>query len=385
MHLPDPEVLVGVDASRMAGRVRTGTENYANQIIRHLLKEDVQWRWRLYFNGNAGEADLPPDPHVEIRDIPGRRLWTHLRLSAEVTASAPDLLFVPSHVIPLRHPASVVTIHDLGYLHVPEAHPTSQRRMLDLTTKWSARVAKHIIVPSERTRDDLVQAYGTPASKITVIHHGVDDRFADLAETPDASFRGRYDLHRPYVLAVGTIQPRKNLPLLAEAMAASALDHDLVIAGKRGWLADDVLAKLQASGLRDRLRILDYVPDHDLPALYAHAEMFVQPSNFEGFGMPVLEAMASGTPVITTDGSSLAEIGGEAALRFPANDAPALRSAIEQLVGSQPERENRVAAGRAWAREFSWERAARKTRNVLYDQLIAGTEHVPTDVKRRAD
>lgn len=353
----------------MSGTARTGTENYSDGIIRALLAEPVGWTWRLYLNGRSDEADLPRSPDVEICDIPARRLWTHVRLSGEMLAHRPAGLFVPSHVIPLVHPPSVVTIHDLGYLHVPEAHPRRQRLMLDLTTRWSARVARHIIVPSDRTRDDLVRHYGVPKSRITVIHHGIDPRFAAGRGSEDA-LPDRYGLTRPYVLAVGTIQPRKNLPLLARAMRDVDDEVDLVIAGKRGWMADQVLAEIEAAGLGNRLHLLDYVPDVDLPALYRHAAMLVQPSRFEGFGLPVLEAMASGTPVITTRGSSLCEIAGEAAIYVTQDDAADLARHIAALLGDNERRNSYVQRSIEWSSQFTWERAAQKTRQVLQDAFI---------------
>lgn len=364
--------VIGIDASRMSGRERTGTENYSDGIIRALLAEPAPWRWRLYLNGGSDALDLATHDDVEIRDIPAQRLWTHLRLSREILAHGPAGLFVPSHVIPLVHPPSVVTIHDLGYLHVPEAHPRRQRLMLDATTRWSARVARHIIVPSTRTRDDLVEHYRVPDERITIIHHGIDPRFARERERTDGGFRERYRLERPYVLTVGTIQPRKNLPLLARAMRDVDDGIDLVIAGRKGWMAVEVLAELDAAGLGSRLRRLDYVPDADLPALYRHAEVLVQPSRFEGFGLPVLEAMASGTPVITTRGSSLAEIAGNAALYYEQDDVADLARQIELILGDNEARHHHVRSSIAWSSQFTWERAARQTRQVLQDALIGG-------------
>lgn len=370
MHAQPGLPVIGIDASRMVGRVRTGTENYSDQIIRGLIADPAPWTWRLYFNGGTSDAGLPDRDTVEIREIPAPRLWTHLRLSKEMLQHRPTGLFVPSHVIPLVHPPSVVTIHDLGYLHIPQAHPARQRRMLDLTTRWSARVARHIIVPSGRTRDDLIQHYDVPESKITVIHHGVHPRFAEARRHLDDSFTERYGLENPYVLAVGTIQPRKNLLLLARAMKHVPADHDLVVAGKQGWMANDVIAELCSIGLGDRLRILDYVPDADLPLLYQRAVVVVQPSSFEGFGMPVLEAMASGTPVVTTSGSSLAEIAGDAAAFFEQDDPGELASTITSLIRDSSMRETFQNRGIAWSNRFTWEHAAQKTRTVIEKSLI---------------
>jgi glycosyltransferase involved in cell wall biosynthesis len=374
--------VVGIDASRMHVAERTGTENYSDQIIRGLLATGAGWQWRLYVNAPDGPPALPETtPATQVRAIPARRLWTHLRLSREIATARPDLLFVPAHVVPAIHPPTVVTIHDLGYLHVPEGHPPRQRRMLDGATRWSAKVARHIIVPSGQTRDDLVRFYQTPAEKITVVHHGVHERFRHIAPGDGDVVRERYGLTRPYVLAVGTIQPRKNLPLVARAMTmpeASAADIDFVIAGKRGWLSDQELRELDESGLGDRLRVLDYVPDHDLPALYAGAALFVQASRFEGFGMPVLEAMAAGTPVVCAEASSLAEIAGEGALFFDPDDHLALARHLGTLLGSENMRRRLTERGLAWAQRFTWQRAAEETRRVLENALPSRAQGLRT-------
>lgn len=364
--------IIGVDASRAVGRVRTGTENYSAQVIRALVSEPADYGWRLYFNGNASELDLPETGNVQLRDIPARRLWTHLRLSRELLQHRVSGLFVPSHVIPLYHPPSVVTIHDLGYLHWPEAHPKNQVRMLDLTTRWSARVARHIIVPSQVTADDLHSAYGVDPGKITVVHHGIDPSMTHIADETDTVLRERYGLPERFVLAVGTMQPRKNLGVLAQSMKTIIENHDvsLVIAGRKGWMYEEVERDLLATDLGDRLIILDYVPADDLPALYRAADVFAQPSRFEGFGMPILEAMASGTAVIAARGSSLDEIGGNAALRFDHDDTEELTAVLDHLLNSPVESANVIQAGLEWSSRFTWEQSARKTRIILEENLI---------------
>lgn len=361
--------VVGVDASRMHVQKRTGTENYSYQIIRAMLGENANWSWRLYLNAPVAPTSLPESPNTESRMIPASRLWTQYRLSVEMLAHRPDLLFVPAHVVPIIHPRTVVTIHDLGYLHAPDAHPATQRRILDLTTRWSARVARHIIVPSMQTRDDLIHRYGVREDKISVVHHGVDGRFHTIDTSKGPEVRARYQLDRPYVLAVGTIQPRKNLPVLARAVKIAAPDHDLVVAGKRGWMSDEVLRELKAVGLGARLRILDYVPDSVLPPLYASASIFVQPSRFEGFGMPVLEAMAAGTPVLCASGSSLTEIARDAAKFFSAHDHVDLAHCLTTTLGDPGEQAVMTERGKAWSSLFTWERAARETRSILQEAL----------------
>ena len=364
------DAIVGIDASRMHVPERTGTENYSDQIIRALLATEEKWRWRLYIDGKVAPPSIAVPSNTEIVPLTARRLWTHYRLSREMLAQRPNLLFVPAHVVPIVHPRTIVTIHDLGYLHVPEAHPVQQRRMLDLTTRWSARAAHHIIVPSSQTREDLILRYGIPSGKISIVHHGVDPRFRKTDRSKEQDLRIRYELLRPYVLAVGTIQPRKNLITLARAMETMAPDHDLVIAGKRGWMSGQVLDELRETNLGTRLRMVDYVPDTDLPLLYASASIFVQPSRFEGFGMPVLEAMAAGTPVVCASGSSLAEIAGVAAEFFPASDHALLACHLDRILHDPARMALMRHRGTAWSEKFTWERAARETRRIFEEALI---------------
>ncbi len=365
--------VIGIDASRAVGRIRTGTENYSAQIIRGLVSQPLDGDWRIYFNGHADDLDLPEVPNIERRNIPAPRLWTHVRLSRELMLHRVSGLFVPAHVVPLYHPPAVVTIHDLGYLHWPETHPKNQVRMLDMTTRWSARAARHIIVPSQQTANDLVGAYHVSADKITVVHHGIDPAMKTQPDHSDTTLRERYNLPGRFVLAVGTMQPRKNLGTLAVAMALLTTEPEvhLVIAGRKGWMHDQVEKDLAAANLGDRLHILDYIPSVDLPALYRAAEIFVQPSRFEGFGMPILEAMACGTPVIAARGSSLDEIGGDAALRFNADDATELAFHITSLLADPAKKLAAAAAGTAWSQVFNWEQAVRKTRIVLEESLLS--------------
>lgn len=365
--------VIGIDGSRLSCQQSTGTENYSREIVKQLLQLDVPLRWRLYLNETtSSRTTLDWSTRVETRPIPAPRLWTHGRLSLETVRRRPDLLFVPSHVVPIIHPRSVVTIHDLGYLRYPEMHPNGQRRMLDLSTRWSAHAARHIIVPSGTTKSDLVEAYGIDDQKISVIHHGVSERFGAIIPSRTRDLRTRLQLSAPYILSVGTIQPRKNFEFLGEAMMAlrdRGTECTLVIAGKRGWLADQVLDRLGALDLGNRLRILDYVSDDDLPALYAGAAAYVQPSLYEGFGLPVVEAMSSGVPVLVSTASCLPEIAADGAEVFDPTDADHLGSALHDILASREL--SRAMAARALTRSkhFSWRRAAEQTASVLLGQL----------------
>lgn len=361
--------MIGIDGSRLSSGQTTGTENYSRDISKHLVELDLPVRWRLYLNAHASSDTVRYWSRMtETRPIPVPRLWTHGRLSTEMIQRRPDLLFVPSHVVPIIHPRTVVTIHDLGYLWYPELHPAGQRRMLDLSTRWSARAARHVIVPSETTRTDLIRAYGIDGRKITVIHHGVSSRFGALAPSKIRALRNRLQLDGPYILSVGTIQPRKNFEILGQAMGIlrdRGVHCTLVIAGKQGWSADQVLDRLHSWDLGNRLRILDYIRDDDLPALYSGTSCYVQPSRFEGFGLPVVEAMSSAVPVLVSSASCLPEIAGEGADVFDPDDAGHLSSAIAGILSSQERSRAMAARALARSRHFSWKRAAEQTASVL--------------------
>jgi len=215
---------IGIDASRIAVAARTGTEHYTFELLAALAKLDRHNRYTLYCN--QPPAALPPlGANFELRRMPFPRLWTHARLSAELALHPPDVLFIPAHVLPLGAPLrpgmrTVVTIHDMGYLHFPDSHTPAQRRYLGLSTMWSARAASHLIAISGATRDDLVRYAGARPEQISVVHHGVSPRFRPIeSQAAIAAAQAKYGITPPYFLYVGTIQPRKNLVRLIEAFA----------------------------------------------------------------------------------------------------------------------------------------------------------------------
>jgi len=365
-------MLIGIDASRATVARRTGTENYTLHLTRALLSlwngMDSRPHVRLYFRDRPAPDLFPPDEHVEQRTMPFPRLWTHLRLSWEMARRPPDLLFVPAHVLPpLRPRRSIVTVHDLGYLHFPQAHRTLDRLYLDLSTRWNTRAAGHILADSQATKADLMQHYATPAEKISVVYPGLDEtlrRVDDPAAV--AAVRTKYGVTADYVLYLGTLQPRKNLARLVDAFALlSNPGVQLVIAGKKGWLYDQIFSRVQAHGLADRIVFSGYVPGADLPALLSGARAFAFPSLYEGFGFPVLEAMRCGVPVVCADTSSLPEIAGDAALLIDPLDTGALAAALGRLLSDEPLRTERIARGYAQAQRFSWDRAARQVAAVI--------------------
>jgi glycosyltransferase involved in cell wall biosynthesis len=371
-------MIIGIDASRALRPKQTGTERYSLEIIRHLLAlpAAVQHTWRLYLDGPAEPSYFCAEGgnegvSLELCRLPARRMWTHRALAREVVQRPPDVLFVPAHVLPFvvpvwRLPASVVTIHDLGYRYFPGTHTWRQRLYLDWSTQWGVLAATQIIAISRATCADLMRFYAAPPSKITVVHEARPER--PPAE-PTLAVQDRYGLERPYLLFVGTIHPRKNLARLIEAyatlVATGATPCDLVLAGGAGWLSDPLYELVQRLRLTERVRLLGYVPDTDVTALYQGARAFCFPSLYEGFGLPVLEAQSHGVPVMTTNNSALPEIAGDAALLVDPTDVDAIADAMLRLSQDEALRQQLIAAGYENVKRFSWEKAARETLAVL--------------------
>ena len=365
-------MLIGIDASRSSAAERTGTENYSFYLIRELLALRTRHRFRLYLN-EGPPAGLFADgtAAADFRVIPFPRLWTHVRLSWEMRASPPDLLFVPSHVVPLVHLARcVATVHDLGYHYYPQAHTLSQNLYLRWSTRHNARVAAKVVADSDATRRDLIRYYKVPAEKIRVVHPGLDGGLGPVTDIRlQAEVCALYGIAGPYLLYVGTLHPRKNLVRLVQAFASVAGNLDpslqLVLAGQKGWMYEEVFAQVRRLGLSERVLLTGYVPDEDLPALLSGALAFVFPSLYEGFGLPVLEAMACGTPVVCSSVSSLPEVAGDAALLVDPLDVEALAGGLAQVATDDGFRRDLVQRGFLQARRFSWRQCARETMRVL--------------------
>lgn len=365
---------VALDASRITTARRTGTERYALELIRALLRlpESADQRFSLYFR-DMPQPDLLPDlPNVTYHVLPVRRAWTHTRFAYALWRHQPDVTFVPAHTLPfLMRGHAVVTVHDLGYRFFPKAHRLKARLYLELTTRYSAWRADRVLADSHATRRDLIRQYGTPERKIRVVYPAVEG-IARASEPQIAALRAAHSLPERYLLFLGTLQPRKNVTRLVQAFAtylARSGDPDLhlVLAGQIGWLFDpvrDLWAHLPKT-FHARVRLLGYVADSDVAALYSGALAFVFPSLYEGFGFPVLEAMRCGAPVLCSATSSLPEVAGDAALLVNPLDVAQIADGIERIVNDSALRTELVARGYAQAASFTWQHAAQQTFQVL--------------------
>jgi glycosyltransferase involved in cell wall biosynthesis len=283
----------------------------------------------------------------------------------ELFAGSVRVFHGPDFILPPAVRARrVVTIHDLAFLTNPECAVPSLVAYLSAAVPRALHRADRIIAVSRHTADDLVERLRVPVEQIDVIHLGISPAFTPRVDPAAvAALRAKYGLDRRFILAVGTIEPRKNYETLIRAFAAARRAPSgprlLVIAGKPGWLYEGVFHAVESAGLGDAVKFLDYLADGELPTLYHAADALAMPSIYEGFGIPVVEAMASGTPVICSTGGSLPEVAGDAALLVAPTDEVALAEALERVSGDEGLRATLRERGLLRATRFNWEAAAR--------------------------
>ncbi len=372
---------IGLNAHLLSfrpGYRRAGVSQYVEQMLRGLSRDLATHRDTLtVFAG----PDPPPAslhaPQVSWQQTrlptgsaPGRIVWEQCIAPIAVRRAHIDVLFCPVNVVPLATALpSVVTVHDLAFVAHPEAFHASKRRYLNLMTRLSVRRARQVIAVSAHTKADLVRHFGVSPDRITVIPNAADPRFRP-ADNPDAlrAFRAAHHLPERFILFVGTLEPRKNLRRLIEAfipLAVTDPNLQLVILGASGWLTSDIAPLVAQHAIADRINFPGYVSDDDLPCWYQAATIFCYPSLYEGFGLPVLEAMACGVPVVTANTSSIPEVTGDAAILIEPTDVTALRSALQTLLDDPARRDALRAAGIARATHYSWDSTVHATRAVL--------------------
>lgn len=297
-----------------------------------------------------------------------RILWEQFIQPVALRRARVDLLHALAFVAPLAVPCPfVVTVYDLSFLRYPEAFRPFNRWYLRQFTANSVKRARAVIAISESTRQDVINLLGAPPERVHTIYCGADEQFRPLPATEIAAFKAARALPETFVLFLGTLEPRKNVDGLIRAYARWREQEPdappLIIAGGKGWYYQHIFALVQSLNLMDSVRFADYVPQNELPLWYNAASLFVYPSHFEGFGLPVLEAMACGTPVITSTASSLPEVtgaDGAACLVNPA-DTVALAGAMQQLLVDRDLRLAMSQQGLNRAAEFRWDKTARET------------------------
>jgi len=362
---------------------KAGLKRYVENLVR-ALRPLLGDRLRLFQNSLGRRGPLPgfeawPTAGVAWGYKPWRSLvamgqWLHWPMNRLVPGAA--LFHATEHLLPhLTGIPTVLTVHDLIFEHLPQHHTFLNRAYLGATMPVFARRASALIAISETTKQDLMTLYGVDPARITVIPEAADPRFQPQPNDVVARVKARYGLPPRYVVTVGTIEPRKNLARLVDAcglLLDEGLIDALVIVGGLGWLYQGFLRHLEESPWRDRVIRPGFVPDDDLPALYAGALVAAQPSLYEGFGLPVLEAMASGCPVCASRASSLPEVGGDAALYFDPTDTESITETLRALAGDADLRPEMARRGLERAARYSWDRTARDTL-ALYERLLAAS------------
>lgn len=354
---------IAIDA-RLWAEPRSGIGRYTRSLIEHLLRIAPEEHWIHY-------VDRPPGatlPGVEVRCLPWpqRLLWSLWHAPRDLRRRPVDLFHgVTGFELPPRGPWTLVTtVHDLVPLRLPALVPSRHRWAVRCLLGGALRRAQRVIAVSEATRAEVLARYRLPPARVVVVPEAAAPHFTPPAPAALAAARTRYGLARPYVLFVGFLEPKKNLGTLLEAIARLRRrgawgGTELLVVGSRGW-GPDPGERVRALDLDGAVRFVGPAPDADLPALYAGAVAFAFPSLWEGFGLPVLEAMASGAPVVASDRGALPEITGGAALLVEPAAEP-LADALERLLADPALRERLRAAGLARAAEYSWERTARET------------------------
>lgn len=377
-------MIVGIDYTP-AHEQGAGIGRYVRELVTALASVDQTTTYRLFVAG-AFSSSMPlmsAAPNFEWRTTPLTprwlaRMWhrASIPLPVEVFTGAVDLYHATDFVLPPTHRSTktIVQVHDLSFVRVPESASPRLKAYLDRVVPASVHRSDHIIADSQATKEDIAELYHVQTDKITVLYGAVDPRFKPLFNHQTAQVRQKYGIDNfPFVLSVGTIQPRKNYERLTKAVAQlrnQGVDLHLVIAGGRGWLEDPFYETIRTTGMQPYVHLIGFVDEADLPALYSTAACFAFPSLYEGFGLPVLEAMACGVPVVTSNISSLPEVAGDAGVLVDPYSVDAIAESLLKVVFDTEVRETLIKKGFQQVKHFNWQSSARLLKN-LYDQVLS--------------
>jgi len=371
-------MIIAIDGYEANVDKRVGIGRYAYEILSNLSKlgkaavgNKEKLQFRIYLPEKP-KNDMPRETYWwQYRVVGPKRFWTWVWLPLRLFIDRPraDVVFSPTHYIP-RFTATprLMSIMDLSYLTYPQLFRKKDLHQLIHWTAYSVVNASRVFTISEFSKHAIIEAYHIPESKVVVTHPG----FSMDKPIINQDIHKKYKCKPSYILSVGTIQPRKNYTHLIEAFAKycknmNNTQTDLIIVGKKGWLYDQILSAPKMYGVEDRVKFLSFVPDTDLPSLYAKAECFCLPSLYEGFGLPVLEAMAVGCPVVVSNSSSLPEIAGKAGIYVDPQDVDSIAKGIDTAIKEKntPKGKERIRIGYDQTKKFTWEKAAKETLRVL--------------------
>ncbi len=365
---------IGIDGNEGNVQAKVGIGEYAFELLQEFKECKIPHVTFEIYLKTLPRNDLPKeDERWRYRIVGPGKLWTQIGLPLDLFLHKPrpDVFFTPTHYAPRFSPVpTVVSVMDVSYMHFPELFRKSDLYQLQHWTAYSVKNAKAVITISKASKNDIIRIYNVPDEKVVVTYPGIK-KMAEI--TDNASYNQLLSEHRisqKYILFVGTLQPRKNLQKLIEAFAKISVNHDdlhLVIIGKKGWLFEDILSAPEKYGVEEKVKFLFFVPNEILPFFYKNALFFILPSLYEGFGLPVLESMQYGCPVIASNVSSLPEAGGDAALYVDPKNVGDIAQKMEVFISEEAKRQEYIAKGYNQVKKFSWEKTAHETLNVLME------------------
>lgn len=369
-------MIIAIDGYEANNSNRVGIGRYAYEIIKGMnyirshLASSQGVTFRIYLPSKP-LPDMPKETDWwHYRVLSPKRLWTFFRLPLALALDQPraDIIFSPTHYTArFTKIPRVMSIMDLSYTVYPELFRPKDLHQLKHWTKYSIDRATKILTISQFSRDAIIEKYERKQGDVVVTYPGLT---MQNSKFKIQNLSEKYDISKKYILSVGTLQPRKNYVRLIEAFSIVKKTYpqlDLVIVGKKGWMYDEILSAPKKFGVVDHVRFLDFVPDEDLPSFYKNAVCFVLPSLYEGFGLPVLEAMASGTIVVTSNVSSLPEVAGKAGIYVDPLSVESIAKGLAQAISEHGKAKGneRIALGKVLAKQFSWEKAAKETLKIL--------------------
>lgn len=378
-------MIIGIDGNEANVDKKVGISEFAFQLLICFAKYQISnVKFHIYLK-NSPRDELPRESgNWKYKIVKPKKLWTQIGLpiSLYTEKPRPDVFFSPTHYAPRLSPSpTVISIMDLAYIHYPQMFKKSDLYQLKHWTEYSVRNAKRVVTISTSTKSDIIKQYDIASDKVIVVYPGIKNVASIKHQALSMNeLKEKYNVSGKFILFVGTLQPRKNIERLVEAFKIVASskenavegkkDLTLVIIGKKGWLYEDMLAAPKKFEVEDRVKFLEFVPDEDLPSFYKVAECFVLPSLYEGFGLPVLEAMKYGCPVIASNISSLPEVGGAAALYVDPYNIGDITKKIESVLDNPSQRKKMIEEGYKQVKKFSWEKSAEKVLDVLKEVAL---------------
>lgn len=362
-------MIIGIDGNEANVEKKVGIGEYAFELLQEFEKlKNSNLKFKIYLKNHPRPEMPSPTPSFSYKIIGPKKLWTRFALPLNLfLGSKPDIFFTPTHYGPrFTSIKTAISIMDLSFIYYPELFNKKDLFQLKNWTKFSALKATKIFTISEASKNDIIKTYGKDKDDVVVTYPGIKKMETNIKSLSTDELKRKFGINSPYILFVGTLQPRKNITRLIEAFSKISKNNmELVIVGKKGWLFEEILEAPKKFGVSDKVKFLDFVENEDLPYLYKSAVCFVLPSLYEGFGLPVLEAMKYGCPVLISNTSSLPEAGGNAAIYFDPKDVNDIAEKINKVIKDEKLQEDMKNKGFLQVKKFSWEKTAKKTLDVL--------------------